>query len=151
MSRDPLATFADIAAPTSDDPYPDDTGSEFYPGSKRKRRAVVGKVDPWAELPHMDLTVRGEPRRFYGVGVLAQMLGRKPPAVRKWERLGYIPESRYRSPGRGQHGQRRLYTREQIEGLVALAKEEGLIGDSIRNVSATNFPARAAALFKELV
>lgn len=150
MTRDPLAAFADIEAPGEDDPYPNDPQPAHYPGSKKKRRAVSRRTDPWESFPYMDLTVRGEPRRFYGVGVLAQLLGRKPPAVRKWERLGYIPESRYRSPGRGQHGQRRLYTREQIEGLVELAKEEGLIGDSIRNVSATNFPARAAALFKEL-
>lgn len=145
MPSDALASFADLTPPGDAAEQPD-----TYPGSKQKRRAVAGPKDTWAKLPHVELTLRGVLTRFYTVGVLADALERKPPAVRKWERLGYIPETPYRSPGRTKNGQRRLYTRAQIEGLVELAREEGLVGESNRNVSATAFPARAAALFKEL-
>lgn len=149
MTRDPLAAFADIAPPASAPAH--EAPADYYPGSKKKRKAVTGAASgPWEDIPYVELTVKGKPRRFYSVGVLADALDRKPPAIRKWERLGYIPESRFRSPGRGKHGQRRLYTREQIEGLVELAKEEGLVGEANRNISATDFPARAAKLFKEL-
>lgn len=98
----------------------------------------------------IELTVRGRLVHFYTVGTLAAALDRKPPAIRKWERLGYIPYSTWRTPGRTEHGQKRLYTREEIEGIVKIAREEGLIGDANRNVSATNFPERVRKLFKEL-
>lgn len=151
MSRDPLAAFADIKAPVDDEPTAD-VQDEYYPGSKKKRRAVTGKVDPWGKVPSVTLAYKGAPRTFYSIGVLAEFLNRLPPTVRKWERLGYIPESRYRSVGRGKHGKKRLYTREQIEGLVAIAKEEGLLDDvnTNRNVSSTHFPEKAKRLFEEL-
>lgn len=150
MSADPLAAFADLTPPgtaaSTTPPEPSDT----YPGSKQRRRAVAGPRDTWAAQPHVDLVLRGESVRFYPVGVLADKLERKPPAIRKWERAGYLPDSGFRTPGRTVHGQRRLYTRAQIEGLVDIAREEGLLGESIRNVSATEFPVRAEKLFKEL-
>lgn len=144
-ARDPLAGFAGITAPGST------SENDFYPGSKKKRRAVTGApVDVWDTFPHVDLTIKGVLTRLYPVGVLADALERKPPAMRKWERLGYLPKARWSTPGRNQHGQKRLYTREQIEGLVEIARDEGLLGENIRNVSATGFPARAAILFKGL-
>jgi hypothetical protein len=150
VTRDPLAGFADITAPRTDAPAEGDDQAEFYPGSKRKRRAVAGPHDGWAGVPKMVLTVKGKDVTFYTVGVLAEKLERKPPAIRKWERLGYIPFPRFRTPGRTTNGQKRLYTREQIEGMVRIAREEGLIGDYNRNVSATAFPERVRKLFKEL-
>ena len=146
--KDPLAAFTDLATGGAAEPQSEQ--QDTYPGSKQRRRAVTGPRDTWADQPHVDLVLKGESVRFYPVGVLAAKLERLPPAIRKWERLGYIPESGYRTPGRTINGQRRLHTRAQIEGLVDLALEEGLLGESIRNVSATAFPARATALFKEL-
>lgn len=149
MVRDPLAVFAGVTAPGQAAVVEDDQ-DVHYPGSRQKRRAVAGPVDSWADLPHTDLLLDGVSVRFYPVSVLAEKLERKPAAIRKWERLGYLPETPYRSPGRTKNGQRRLYTREQIEGLVELARQQGLIGDDNRNVSATDFPALAVTLFKEL-
>lgn len=153
MSRDALAAFADLTPPGTAAPDPEthtDGQSVTYPGSKKKRRAVAVPIDTWADYPFTELLLRGDMVRFYAVGVLSEKLERLPPTIRKWERLGYIPPSDYRSPGRTKAGQRRLYTRAQIEGLVDIAREEGLLGESIRNVSATQFPQRAADLFKEL-
>jgi hypothetical protein len=110
---------------------------------------VAGPVDPWEDIPYVELTLRGVPTRFYGVRVLAEKLGRLPAAIRKWERHGYLPETPYRSPGLTTHGQRRMYTRAQIEGLVDIARDEGLLR-ARRHVGTTNFPARAAKLFEEL-
>lgn len=148
MTRDPLASFAEIDSPgTAPKKKTDD---DFYPGSKRKRRAVAGPVDPWDDVPYIELKHRGVPTRFYTIGVLADALERKPPAIRKWERLGYLPKPRITTPGRTYHGQQRLYTRELIEGIVKIAGEEGLTGAANRNVSATRFEERVRELFKEL-
>lgn len=148
MVRDPLAGFDEITPPGSTPTPPADP--DYYPGSKKKRRAVAGPRDPWDDVPSIVLTVKGVPTVFYTIAVLAEFLERKPPAIRKWERLGYIPETKWRTPGRTHHGQKRLYTRAQIEGMVKIAQEEGLLGESNRNVSATAFTDRTRKLFKEL-
>lgn len=142
--KDALAAFDSLGGePAEEDVH--------YPGSKKVRRAVAKPPDPWDSLPHLDLPYKGETRRFYTVGVLAEKLGRQPQAIRKWERLGYLPMTRYRTNSRRVNGQKRLYTREQIEGIVRIATEEGVIGgETNRNVSATEFPAKVAKLFKSL-
>lgn len=145
-TADPLAAFADLTPPGE----ARDEQDVHYPGSKQVRRAVAGPRDPWADTPHFVLTLKGVDTRFYPISVLAEKLERQAPTVRKWERLGYIPPTPYRTPSRDKRGQRRLYTRAQIEGLVAIAREEGITGESNRNVSNTGFPERAAVLFKEL-
>lgn len=150
-----MARFAELATEAPEPEPTEQHDPELYPGSKQKRRAVAGPRDPWDDIKPFTSgkklpTVKGVPTKLYSIAVLAEMLDRKPPAIRKWERLGYIPETRWRSPGRTQNGQRRLYSREQIEGIVKIAQEEGLIGESNRNVSATAFPERVRKLFKEL-
>lgn len=139
---DILASFSDVQAP--------DNQPATYPGSKKVRKAVAATPDVWADYPSIDLTVGGVLTRFYTVGTLADLLERKPPTIRKWEKLGYIPAPKYVTPGRNYHGRKRLYTREAIEGIVEIAREEGITGESNRNVSATNFTARVTTLFKEL-
>ena len=148
MSKDPLAGFRDmsVAAPAQDD--------DNYPGSTKKRRAVAGPQNPsptgvWEGVAFLEFFYKGKETQFYTVDVLADMLGRKSQTMRKWERLGYLPRTKYRKPGRGEHGKRRLYTRPVIEGVVRIAHEEGITTKN-RNVSATNFPARVLALFQEL-
>ncbi len=145
MSRDPLADFAGITAPGEQPVDP-----TLYPGSKQKRKAVTNPAPRGIWADYIDLKVRGKTVRFYTIGTLAAALERKPPTIRKWERLGYIPLAEWHTPGRTLHGQKRLYTRPEIEGMVRIADEEGLLGAFNRNVSATNFPARVRKLFKEL-
>jgi hypothetical protein len=44
---------------------------------------------------------------------------------------------------------RRLYTRHQVEGLIRIAEEEGILRDKQKAISKTQFPARARKLFNE--
>lgn len=130
---------------------------EFYPGTHRPivrhpNRAEPKKPDPsrWDSHSVM-LRVGGEPREFFTIGNLAQALDRKPNTIRMWERKGWIPKATYRKPGQTENGVRRLYTRAQIEGLLRIATEEGLMKGENCSVTATNFTERAFALFKELM
>lgn len=127
-----------------------------YPGSTKTRRAVSGEsTDPWESLPHHEFLVKGVLTRFYGIGVLATMLQRKPQTIRKWENAGYLPAPRFRFPGASsvnnrREGQRRLYTREQIEGVVAIARRTGVLvaeGNRGADVGSSTFPADTHALF----
>jgi hypothetical protein len=96
--------------------------------------------------------VAGVETEFYTLGNLAQALGRQPVTIRKWEREGIIPKSTYQSPGRDDdpRGRRRLYTREQIEGIVRIAHEEGVLVSHQKPLKATNFTVRVVDLFKRL-
>jgi hypothetical protein len=134
-----------------------EVAEEFYPGSKRPlvrhpNRTDEPRPDPgrWDAKPKM-LKVGGEEREFFTVGQLAQALGRQAVTIRNWERTGVIPKPTFRKPSQDPRGARRLYTRAQVEGIVKIAKEEGLLRGDYRPIGDTQFTARVVALFKELV
>jgi hypothetical protein len=133
---------------------------EFYPGSTKAivrhpnrveapRRRGTG-VDPdWDAKPRIYPTEDG-PTEFFTLGQLAKALGRQSVTIRKWEREGIIPKALYQVPGRNNspHGRRRLYTRRQVEGMVRIAEEEGLLADSKKAFAETRFSERVLDLFK---
>jgi hypothetical protein len=129
---------------------------DYYPGSKRKidRTDSDGPkrdVDAWDAKPRV-YKINGVDTQFFTVGHLAIAMNRKPLTIRQWERKGIIPKSTYQRAGRNgsQHGRRRLYTRPQIEGMIAIASEEGLLSNDRREIASTNFKARVLALFRTL-
>jgi hypothetical protein len=150
--RDPLDDFRDLAPGET----PDLQG-DHYPGSKQVRASrrppppVVAK--PWDAHPVI-LTVEGVETEMFDVGHLGKaMNGRSGAAMRQWEFRKYIPPADYRFPGKVNHGGttnaeglRRLYTREQVEGMVAIAKEEK-VWDGTQTVAASRFAERVKDLF----
>jgi len=129
---------------------------DYYPGSKRKiDRTETGgsKADPdgWDAKPRV-YKKNGVDTEFFTVGHLALAMNRKPLTIRQWERKGIIPKSTYQRAGRNgsQHGRRRLYTRAQIEGMIQIASEEGLLTNDRREIASTDFKARVLALFRRL-
>ena len=116
-----------------------------YPGkTKPKNRpdSVPEKhyEDPFIGVPKKVATIKGVTTDLYTIGALAQIVGRKTPTVRKWERRGWIPAPTYRtSKASGaevvnaeQKGYR-LYSREQVEVILQALVINGLLG--IRNKS----------------
>lgn len=138
----------------------DALAEEYYPGSKRKidrtdepdtKKPV--SVDGWDAKPRMYKNpANGADTEFFTVGHLAAAMNRKPLTIRQWERRGIIPKAVYNRVGRGgsQHGRRRLYTRAQIEGMIQIAAEEGLLSNDRREIASTNFKARVLELFQKL-
>lgn len=129
---------------------------EYYPGSKRKidrndPESAKASTDGWDAKPRT-YKRNGKDTEFFTVGHLAMAMNRKPLTIRQWERKGIIPKSTYQRAGRGgsQHGRRRLYTRAQIEGMIQIAAEEGLLTNDRREIASTNFKPRVLALFKKL-
>lgn len=106
----------------------------FYPGSKRRipadrvpPKAVV--EDTWDAHPVV-LKVKGQTVEFFTIGMLALALGRRPSTLREWEAKGVIPKAKFRTASTDPQKQKRLYTRGQVEGMVKIAQEEGLLGRS---------------------
>lgn len=129
---------------------------EYYPGSKRKIErsdddTAADPSDGWDAKPRV-YKKDGKDTEFFTVGHLAMAMNRKPLTIRQWERRGIIPKSTFQRAGRNgsQHGRRRLYTRAQIEGMIQIAAEEGLLSNDRREIASTNFKARVLKLFKDL-
>ena len=122
---------------------------EFYPGSKMPRRALpLAEITNGWDAKPLRFTVGGTEREFFSIGALAQALARKPATLRKWEQLGILPRARFHSPGVNAHGQFRLYTRKDVETIVTIAREEGLIGTT-KQVQATRFVERVGRYWNE--
>jgi hypothetical protein len=87
----------------------------------------------WDDKP-VRYMVGGEVREFYTISHLAAALGCSVQSIRGWENKGALPRSPFRSPrtkkpvagGRSTKG-KRLWTREQIEGIVRLARRHKVI------------------------
>jgi hypothetical protein len=93
------------------------------------------------------MNVGDQPTELFTIGDLAVALLREPATLRLWEERGHLPPADYRFPGQTRAGQRRLYTRKQVLGLIKIAQEEGLLDSFTKKVGLTGFPERARALF----
>lgn len=94
-----------------------------------------------------------EVMRFYTIGALSDALGKKPVTVRRWIAKSIIPDSGMRTyPIIGTLGDAgtRLWTREQIEALVAIGVAEGVVGVTRKQeIAATHFSVRVWTLWKQ--
>lgn len=130
---------------------------QFYPGSRTKRKdpAKQPANQMVVILPELGEShiyrVGGEDREFFFIGQLARALNRSAVTLRRWEAQAIIPQPTYSAPSYvdDPRGRRRIYSREQVEGIVRIAAEEGLL-DPLKRVNSTNFSARVTELFREL-
>jgi len=109
----------------------------YYPGSKRKRKALEEKPKEkfipktWDSRPYFK-TVNGKEVEFFTLGALADALGRPIVTLRLWMSNGQLPTSMYRLPdvtdknGDVRRG-RRLYTRSMIKTAVDIFENHGLL------------------------
>lgn len=129
-----------------------------FPG----RREPVNRKDPepepstgWDERPTFYMH-GGVQTEFFTISHLAAALDRSPVTIRSWESKGLLPRSPYRSPppqrgslpGKTTKG-RRLWTRRQIDGILSVAKSEGVILNGKPPTAA--FADKVRALFQQLL
>lgn len=116
-----LSRFADINVP-----------GRRKPANRDKPVKVVETPD-WDSKP-VKYMVKGVMVEFFTIGHLARALGYSVQSIRAWEQQGLMPKSPYRSPkprkeqvpGATVKG-RRLWTRAQIEGILRIAEEMGVV------------------------
>jgi len=128
---------------------------EFFPGSRHPIPRNTVKATPqglqestWDAKP-LRYKVGGVEKEFFTIGQLAEALNRKAVSIRRWEKEGIIPKPSFNKPSNDPRGRRRLYTREQVEGVVQIAKDEG-IWDNTYAAIPKRFTERVVLLFKEL-
>ncbi len=137
---------------------------EPYPGRRKpvNRDPEPAPVDtPLWDAHPVTYVVANEKRQFFYIGALAKALDRSVQAIRLWESQGLLPNTPYRSPrtakpvagGRSNKG-KRLWTREQIEGILRVAKKHNVIlpdRKGHRNPPTSAFAEEVAQLFNELL
>lgn len=96
--------------------------------------------------------IGGKSVELFTISQLAEVLNRRPVTIRTWEQKGIIPRATFVKPGinKDPRGRRRLYSRQQVEALVAIADEEGLLVDVHKQISKTQFQAKALSAFKRI-
>lgn len=112
---------------------------EYYPGSKRKRRAPDPKAKPrkvstpsnWDAEPQVKTLPNGKVLELFSAGSLGLALNRPLVTLRLWERKGYIPRAPYRLKSMIVNGVKkpgwRMYSREIIEATVESFQSRGLL------------------------
>jgi hypothetical protein len=133
-----------------------DEFSKYFPGSRtpldaeEKQKVQQHESDQW-DLNPMIFTVRGKEMEFFPIGALALALGgRSANTLRAWEKEGIIPRTIFMKPSSDPRGRRRMYTRAMVEGLVRIAKEEGVLWPQKgQHLSTTQFTQRALELFQQ--
>jgi hypothetical protein len=100
------------------------------------------RSDAWDARPQ-HLHFQGRNITFYTRGALATALNRKLVTIRTWESKGILCRSRLKNT-RGQY----IYTREQIEDLVKLAEQEGVINPDYRHQFSDRFIREARRIIK---
>lgn len=112
---------------------------EYYPGSKRKRRAPDPKAKAkkaitlglWDSSPQVKTLPNGNVIELFSAGALAQALNRPLVTLRLWERKGYIPRAPYRLKSVIVDGVKkpgwRMYSKTIIEETIASFQSRGLL------------------------
>lgn len=129
--------------------------SDYYPGSSQKRTREDQLPTPppqpeasWSDSPRI-YSFNGVDYEFFSIGDLAMALGKSAVTIRAWESQGYIPTS-LRGPSEHPSKRHRIYTRPQVEGLVRIAEQEGILGEARPRIGKTRFRELALDLFLQL-
>jgi hypothetical protein len=131
----------------------EEIAQQYYPGSRRPIKTVPAapaRRTPTEGLKSRTYVIRGRSIEFFTIGQLAVALNRRPVTIRKWEHDGILPKSQYATPSDDPRGRQRLYTKEQVEGIVKIAIEEKVFDPYRPNFKGSNFTTKVVALFKEL-
>ena len=112
---------------------------DYYPGSKRKRRAPDPKAKPrkvstpgaWDSEPQVKKLPNGTVLELFSAGSLGLALNRPLVTLRLWERKGYIPRAPYRLKSMIVKGVKkpgwRMYSKAIVEATIESFQSRGLL------------------------
>ena len=114
---------------------------DYYPNSKRKRRAPDPKAKPrkskitensWDSEAQVKKLPNGNVIELFSAGAMALALGRPLVTLRLWERKGYIPRAPYRLKSMMVKGVKkpgwRMYSKSIVEVTIESFKSRNLLG-----------------------
>ena len=101
--------------------------------------------DGWDAKP-VWMSVHGETKEMFLKSALAMALNRQLVTIRSWEHMGVLSRPRLRN-----YRGRWLYSRDQIEDLMKLAEEEGLMDPNLRKQFSDRFITEANKICKRRI
>ena len=134
-----------------------------YPGRRPPANRTKKKADPeeemWDAKP-VYYMVGGEKQEFFLISHLAKALDYSVQSIRAWEAQGLLARTPFRSPrtakpvagGRSNKG-KRLWTREQVVGIIRIAKKHKVIFPNRKGVKhppTAAFAAEVGEFFQSL-
>jgi len=139
-----LTTVEGVSSTGFSTPWP-------YTGPRRPPRPLSVATQPAAQgrRPFRFRNAQGDLLEVYYIGELAARLGKSSHTIRRWEREGVLPATPFEQRVRRRPA-RRLYPLHWIEGVVAIAEDEGLVGRKPACMKNTHFTARARELHRRL-
>jgi hypothetical protein len=124
-----------------------------YPGRRKpvNRGVKVPDETPLWDAKPVYYLINGEKQEFFLISHLAKALDYSVQSIRAWEAQGLLARTPYRSPrtkrpvagGRSDKG-KRLWTREQILGIIRIAKKHKVIFPDRKGIKHPPTPAFAA-------
>ena len=135
-----------------------------YPGRRkpvnRDKKEEIEEPVAWDARPVYYL-VNGEKQEFFLISHLAKALDYSVQSIRAWEAQGLLARTPYRSPrtkgmvagGRSDKG-KRLWTRQQVLGIIRIAKKHRVIfpdRKGVKHPPTMAFAAEVGEFFKSLV
>lgn len=121
--------------------------------SPRRRPAPAREAwdspPPWAARGREITLSGGRTVEAHPVGSLAAALGKSAHTIRRWEREGVIPKAFLLRNIRGGPS-RRLYTREQVVGMLCIAQEEGVAFAKPTRAALERFALRVRDMQRQL-
>jgi hypothetical protein len=92
------------------------------------------------------MSVHGQTKEMFLKSALAKALNRQLVTIRSWEHMGVLSKPRLRN-----YRGRWLYSRDQIEDLIKLAGEEGLMDPNLRKPFTERFKKEANKICKRKI
>lgn len=132
--------------------FPQRQPIDVYPGTSRPIGSAHPVMDPrpaiggWDQEPVFK-RVDGYLREFFSISALALAINRSTKTIYKWESGGLFPAATFVFNSASKQGRRRLYTRKQIDGVVVIAAEQGVLNGQKRYITQTKFPLLCFELF----
>jgi hypothetical protein len=135
-----------------------------YPGRRKPVNRGTPVSEPetavWDAKP-VHYMVNGEKQEFFFISHLAKALDYSVQSIRAWEAQGLLARTPFRSPrpkgkpqAAGSQRGKRLWTREQIEGIIRIARKHKVIfpdRKGVKNPPTEAFAAEVRAFFLTLI
>lgn len=123
-----------------------------FEGPRPHPHPITEAVDPrpaWARYGRWLRRPNGERIEVHPIGAVAEALGKSSFTIRRWEREGTLPETPLVLPV-SSGPPRRMFSTEQIQGIVLIAEEEGVAARKAAELALTRFTPRVLQLYAEL-
>ena len=114
----------------------------------RRRPSCWAGLPWWADMPPRPVPVLGIATSCHTIGSFARAVGRSPVTVRRWVRLGVVPETPFKDAWGVTQRHRRLWPEPVLWEIARLAEVTGVLQGQVPDAQ---FRDRLADIYRDAV